>query len=248
MLIDAGISCREIEKRLLRLELSIKKVKAVFISHEHSDHIRGIDTLARKHQLPVYITPLTLSNSSLQIPSHLQKTFRAYDAVTIGNLQVIPFPKIHDAADPFSFVVEGNGVRIGIMTDIGAPCSHVIQNLRTCDAAFLESNYDKEMLSSGRYPYYLKKRISGGKGHLSNHEALEIFHKHGSNLKHLILSHLSKENNSEEIVRNLFENNLLGTNIVVASRYNESEVIQVYGTQNEFIAEQPEPLQLSLFD
>ena len=109
VLVDAGISCREIEKRMANLELEMKRVKAVFISHEHTDHIKGIDKLARKHNLPVYITAATRSNTRLTFRKILTHTFTADEPVAIGSLQVIPFTKKHDAADPFSFMVEHQG-------------------------------------------------------------------------------------------------------------------------------------------
>jgi phosphoribosyl 1,2-cyclic phosphodiesterase len=228
VLIDAGISCRETERRMKRAGLNIQKVKAIFISHEHSDHIRGVEVLSKKYQLPVYITAPTLKNSRLKIPGSLIRTFNAYQAEMIGDLAVVPFPKFHDAADPFSFIVKGNGVRIGVLTDIGSACEHVVKNFAKCHAAFLEANYDDEMLEKGHYPYYLKKRIRSDHGHLSNAQALELFMKHRhENLSHLLLSHLSKENNRPKLVEELFLKHAGNTTIVVASRDKESEVYHV---------------------
>ncbi|WP_317898454.1 MBL fold metallo-hydrolase [Aurantibacillus circumpalustris] len=225
ILVDAGISCREIEKRLLRLELSVKKIKAIFISHEHSDHIRGVQVLARKYQLPVYITQRTLISGRLQIEETLVNEFKAYQNVTIGQLTITPFPKFHDASDPHSFIVSGNGVNIGVLTDIGSVCKHVIDNFKLCHAVFLEANYDEKMLEEGDYPFYLKGRIRGGHGHLSNHQALELFTKHKANyLSHVLLSHLSKENNSPQLAEQLFQQHAGNTRVVVASRDSETEV------------------------
>jgi phosphoribosyl 1,2-cyclic phosphodiesterase len=110
VLIDAGISCREIEKRMKRLGLFIEKVKAVFISHEHSDHIKGVPVLVKKYQLPVYITPLTMRRGGLNFEEHLLKSFIAHEPVSIGKLSITPFPKFHDASDPYSFVVSCNHI------------------------------------------------------------------------------------------------------------------------------------------
>src|SRR6185312_378880 len=123
-----------------------ERVKAIFISHEHGDHIRGVEVISRKYKLPVYITPTTLQHSRLQLEAHLIKPFTAYKQVTIGNLTVHPFPKFHDASDPHSFVIEGNGITIGVFTDIGTPCAHLIDHFTQCHAAFLEANYDEVML------------------------------------------------------------------------------------------------------
>ena len=229
VLIDAGISCRETEVRMKRLGLSIDKVKAVFISHEHTDHIKGLETLSKKYQLPVYITEKTLGNCrSLKLEKHLPISFKAYENVIFGSLSITPFPKFHDAADPYSFIVDCNKVKAGIFTDIGSACKNVIQYFKQCHAVFLEANYDEVMLNAGNYPYHLKKRITGGFGHLSNNEALQLFIKHKPVfMSHLFLSHLSKNNNCPELVKDLFSAYADGVKIIVASRYEETEVYHI---------------------
>ncbi|HEY0679302.1 MAG TPA: MBL fold metallo-hydrolase [Chitinophagaceae bacterium] len=228
ILVDAGISCREIERRMKRLDLSMKNVRAVFVSHEHTDHIRGIPVLANKYRLPVYITHPTHIQGGLRLDSQTAKVFTAYEPVMIGDLAITAFPKFHDASDPYSFIISCNGINIGVFTDIGIPCEHVIRNFRICHAAFLEANYDEDMLENGRYPYYLKKRISGGKGHLSNRQALELFISHRpAHMSHLFLSHLSKENNCPRLVEELFSRHAGTTSIVVASRYVETSVFHI---------------------
>jgi phosphoribosyl 1,2-cyclic phosphodiesterase len=230
VLVDVGISCRETEKRMLRLGLNIKKVKAIFISHEHSDHIRGLTVLAKKYQLPVYITPATMQYGRLFLDEHLIKPFSGYQPVQIGGLSVMAFPKFHDAAEPHSFVVSCNEVKVGVFTDIGAPCEHLIKHFKQCHAAFLEANYDEQMLAQGSYPYHLKRRISGGRGHLSNRQALELFVTHKPLfMSHLLLSHLSKDNNCPTLARNLFMQHAGGTEVIIASRYEETPV---YAIQN----------------
>jgi phosphoribosyl 1,2-cyclic phosphodiesterase len=230
VLIDAGISCREIERRMLRSGLNIRHVKAVFISHEHSDHIRGVETISKKYRLPVHITGPTLSNSRLQLDKSLVRSFKAYEPVVVGGLTVTAFPKLHDAAEPHSFTISGEGIRIGVFTDIGSGCEHVTRNFSECHAVFLESNYDEKMLEEGAYPYYLKKRISSDSGHLSNTQALELFTTYRPPfMSHLLLSHLSKDNNSPRLVHDLFTKHASNTQIVVASRDKESEVYQIKG-------------------
>lgn len=230
VLIDVGLSCKETELRLQRLNLSMDSVKAIFISHEHSDHIRGLPVLAKKYQLPVYITPSTLLSGKQQLPQHLLNTFRAYASIQLGSLEVIAFPKKHDAAEPHSFIVRCNEVTVGVFTDIGQHCDDVIRNFKECNAVFLEANYDEEMLNTGRYPYYLKNRIRGGNGHLSNTQALALFKTHKSaHLSHLFLSHLSKDNNCPDLVKRLFSEHANGTEIIVASRHQETAVYQIGG-------------------
>jgi phosphoribosyl 1,2-cyclic phosphodiesterase len=228
ILVDAGISCREIEKRMRRLNLSMAKVKAVFISHEHSDHISGLPVLVKKYQLPVYITGSTLQHGALNLQQELVTTFQAYQPVGIGGLSVTAFPKFHDAIDPHSFIVAYQSVTVGVFTDIGQPCDHLIHHFRKCNAAFLETNYDDAMLEKSRYPPFLKNRIRGGKGHLSNVQALQLFITHRpAFMSHLLLAHLSKENNSPELVRELFSPCANNTEIIVASRYEETAVYRI---------------------
>lgn len=225
VLIDAGISCRETEKRMKRLGLSMSIVKAIFVSHEHSDHITGIPTLSKKYQLPVYITDSTLISSGIPIEKHLVYSFHAHEAISIGGLTVMAFPKFHDASDPHSFMVSCNKINIGVFTDIGFTCKQVIRHFSKCHAAFLEANYCDDMLTNGRYPHFLKHRIRGDNGHLSNDQALDLFIRHkGHQLSHLILSHLSKNNNRPELVDRLFNEQAGSTKIVVASRYKETAV------------------------
>lgn len=231
VLIDAGISCRETERRMKRCGLLIEKVKAIFISHEHTDHISGVATLSKKYSLPVYITAATLKHSGLVIEPHLTMHFTASTPLKIGNLSIHAFTKYHDAADPHSFIVSGGGVYVGVFTDIGKCCEQVVRHFKQCNAAFLEANYDEEMLATGGYPYHLKKRISGGNGHLSNNEALKLFATYRSSaLSHLILSHLSANNNSPQLAYNLFAQHASKTEVIVASRHEETGVYTICNT------------------
>ena len=178
-------------------------------------------------------------------------SFQAYEPVTIGSLSITAFPKFHDASDPHSFIVTGNNIHIGVFTDIGSTCDHVITHFKKCHAAFLESNYCEDMLANGSYPEFLKKRISGDNGHLSNTQALELFLKHkSSHLSHLILSHLSKNNNSMKLVEQLFSNHAGSTQIIVASRYKETAVYCIEEMQQRHIPKKKinsNQSQLSLF-
>lgn len=228
VLIDAGISCREIERRMRLIGLSMKKIKAVFISHEHTDHIKGIATLSEKYQLPVFITNLTLKHSGLSLSKKLTHHFQPHKTIQIGKLKITGFPKHHDAGDPHSFVVSGNTLKVGVFTDIGFACEQVKNYFSYCHAAFLETNYDEAMLENGRYPYYLKQRICSEVGHLSNKQALELFLQYRPTyMSHLLLSHLSKDNNSPEVVKSMFDAHSGNTNIIVASRYEPTEVFKI---------------------
>jgi len=238
VLIDAGISCRETERRMDRLGLTMEKVKAIFVSHEHADHIKGIPVLAKKYGCPVYITAATLRGCGFRLDKSLIRGFSASEPVAIGGLSVTAFTKLHDAVEPHSFIVKGNGTRIGIFTDIGGACGQVIHHFKQCHAAFLEANYDERMLEEGRYPLYLKNRIRGGKGHLSNTQALELFKTHKpAFMSHLFLSHLSRDNNNPHLVRDLFNAHAGATRIVIASRDEESAVYGISGAMADGLVE-----------
>lgn len=250
ILIDAGISCKETEKRMARVGLSMSKVKAIFVSHEHSDHIRGIAVIAKKYKLPVYITQGTLSNSGalrFDLDPDRVMFLQAATGINIGNLTITAFPKIHDAFDPHSFMVTCNDIKIGIFTDLGRCCDQLIAHFKQCHAAFLEANYDETMLEQGRYPWHLKNRIRGGKGHLSNREALQLFIDHRpQHLTHLLLAHLSQDNNNPELVHQLFNQHANGVHVTVASRHAESAVYCI-GDGAERLMQKVEALQYALF-
>jgi len=236
VLIDGGISCRETEKRLLRLNLSIKKIKAIFISHEHGDHIHGVPGLSKKYKLPVYITPPTLRQSGLALESNCVFSFKAYEPVQIGGLTITPFPKLHDAVDPHSFIVASEKVNIGVFTDIGFNCEHVIKNFAQCHAVFLDANYDEDMLEKGGYPYHLKNRIRNGKGHLSNAQAAQLFVKHKpAFMSHLFLSHLSRNNNTPQLVEDMFNSIETSAEIIIAPRDRETALYFIENRREEVI-------------
>ncbi|GAA4413591.1 MBL fold metallo-hydrolase [Nibrella viscosa] len=228
VLIDAGISCRETERRMERLSLSLETVKAIFVSHEHTDHIRGIGQLAKKYQLPVYITPRTLRQCYLPENRFPIRSLRSTVPVWIGDLCITAFPKQHDASDPHSFLITCQGTRVGVFTDIGRACNNVIDHFRQCHAAFLEANYDEDLLEHGRYPYFLKQRIRGGQGHLSNQQALELFKAHRpAYMSHVLLSHLSRDNNNPQVAIDLFKAHTGSTTVMVASRFQETPVLEI---------------------
>jgi phosphoribosyl 1,2-cyclic phosphodiesterase len=186
----------------------------------------------------------------VKIDDGLIRSFEEHKPVAVGNLNVTAFGKRHDAADPYSFVVEGNGVTIGVMTDIGSVCENTIAYFKCCNAAFLEANYDDEMLANGRYPAFLKERIAGDHGHLSNKQALDLFVNHKAGYMSLLLpSHLSRDNNNPKLVQDLFEAHAGKTKIVVASRDTATPVFTITNELNdgEFNIESADNQQYSLF-
>lgn len=225
VLIDAGLSCRETERRMNRAGLNMEKIRAIFISHEHIDHITGLPALTKKYRLPVYITPSTLNGSNLPVDGELVSSFSANKNIEIGSLTITGFLKSHDAADPHSFIISDGNVNVGVFTDLGYADKEVIRHFKLCHAAFLESNYCDTMLANGHYPPHLKRRISGKRGHLSNAQALELFTMHRpKQLRYLVLAHLSKNNNDPSLVNRLFSEQAGNVQVHVASRYEASPV------------------------
>ncbi len=251
VLVDAGISCREIEKRMKNIGLSIRKVKAIFVTHEHSDHIKGIPSIVKKYSIPVYLSTPTHHQIHLRLKRATVIPFRAYEDISIGAISIKPFPVPHDAADPHNFIVSNEVVKFGVFTDIGTLNHHVIQNFRECHAAILESNYDEEMLETGRYPMMLKNRIRGGQGHLSNSQAAKLLVDYKpAFMSHLLLGHLSKNNNKPEIVESLFKSLSGNTRVIIASRYKESDVYTISSKSDTAAIpsyRSPNPVQLKLF-
>ena len=251
--VDAGLSCKETEIRMKRLGLEMSRVKAIFISHEHSDHILGVATLVSKYKIPVYVSQPTLKEAGFWKIRKFTQAFAAGQAVEIGALRITAFPKKHDACDPHSFVVSESKTHVGVFTDIGETCDQLIHYFKQCHAAFLESNYDEDMLEKGKYPQILKKRIRGGSGHLSNRQAMELYIRHRPEfMSHLLLSHLSKENNKPELVESLFNSIPTETRVIIASRYQESAVYEIAAKESFLKAllpkiKSPRHSQLSLF-
>jgi phosphoribosyl 1,2-cyclic phosphodiesterase len=228
VLIDAGISCKQILFRMKEKKLDPVKIKAVFISHEHSDHMRGARVLAKRLNVPVFVTAKTYYAAYKNMRPNYPKFFEPDTEITIGEFSVFPFLKNHDAAEPCSFRIEYAGKNIGVFTDIGEPCENVRSHLEKCHALFLETNYDEKMLWEGHYPYFLKQRIASEYGHLSNRQAFQLLQNHAANhLECVFLSHLSKENNSPEIAFNEIKPLESRFQVRLTSRVEASEILRI---------------------
>ena len=205
ILVDAGIGPRDTKKRLEVVGCDITALRAIVITHEHYDHIRGAEKIARRYEVPIYLTSGTLDASRIDTAEVDTVVFDNDTSFTIGELQVHARKTIHDAADPACFVVEArDGTRVGIASDLGYVNPEVLQHLSGCDGLFFESNHDLDMLRMGSYPWSLKRRIMSRFGHLSNDDSVNAVQRLlGAELKTLCMIHLSQKNNHESIVRDM---------------------------------------------
>ncbi len=228
ILVDVGINTKHVELRMGNLGINPADIKGIFITHEHTDHIRGLSVFCKRYQVPVYITAGSYGGSRLHLPEHLVNIITPDAKVDIGCLSIYGIPKYHDAKEPCSFMVHADGVNVCVLTDLGRACDNVKAAIANADILMLESNFDEEMLQGGRYSYYLKNRISSGWGHMSNKVALETFLAHRSaRLKHLILTHLSGENNSVDLVQATFAQHCCDITLSVATRYQETALFDL---------------------
>ena len=205
ILVDAGFGPRETKKRLEIVGGNIEQLAAIVITHEHYDHIRGAERIARKYGIPIYLTQGTLDNSDIDRVETPTVVFRNDSTFAIGELEIHARRTLHDAADPACFVIEArDGTRVGIASDLGYADDPVVQHLRHCDGLFFESNHDLDMLRMGTYPWPLKRRIMSRFGHLSNDDSMNAVQRMiGADTKTLCLIHLSQQNNHETIVRDM---------------------------------------------
>ena len=207
LLVDAGLSGVEIERRMAWVDLHPDALSAIVVSHEHSDHIRGVGILSRRYKLPVYISPDTCKATGNQL-GRLYETrpFQIGQSFAINDLTIHPFATSHDAEDPAGFTIARNGQKVGIATDLGMATGMVRHHLKDCDLLVLEANHDPAMLINGPYPWPLKQRIKSRNGHLSNEDSggllAEIMH---DRLCHVILAHLSETNNTPDKARDAVE-------------------------------------------
>ena len=203
ILVDCGFGCRETERRLTAKGVEPASVEAIFVTHEHSDHRRGVGPFARKYAPCVYGTKGTLSRVDLERCQFSE--IECGVPVKIADFIVRPIAVPHDAREPSQFVVENATRRIGILSDIGSLTREVVEHYQQCDSLFVEANHDLDMLWNGPYQYSLKVRIASDRGHLSNDQTADFVSQvDHSDLQSLVLGHLSQENNLPEIVNGYF--------------------------------------------
>src|SRR5579863_1342998 len=202
LLVDAGFSMRETCARLAAIGERPEQAQAILVSHEHADHISGLRKLARELRLPVYISAETREAIHWGKKITAFEMFSAGQRFVIGDIEVTPFSIPHDAVDPVAFTFEAEGVKVGVVTDLGYIPELVKQHVRGCQCLVWESNHDLEMLKVGPYPWFVKQRVMGRHGHLSNLTTAEFLtREYDGAAQVLVLAHLSETNNHPEIVR-----------------------------------------------
>jgi phosphoribosyl 1,2-cyclic phosphodiesterase len=231
VLVDAGLSLRELRKRLAAIGEEPENLNAILVTHEHSDHVSGLARLAARCGIPVYATRLTAAAIDWEAEEAKLEVFQAGTEFPIGEIEVTSFTIPHDAADPVGFCFEAEGVKIAIATDLGYITESVRYHLRGAHALLLESNHDLDMLKVGPYPWSVKQRVMGRMGHLSNAVMCDYLREDlGSSTAHLILGHLSEQNNHPEIVRMVAREALdrrgLSARLAIASQRQPSEVYE----------------------
>lgn len=228
LLFDAGLSGLQTARRLKESGIDITTIQGVIISHDHSDHIKGVGVLHRQYGIPVWMTKGTYERATekgrigrLSDPN----LFHAEETLRFGKLTVETISTTHDAVDGVCFVIDDGVSRFGIMTDLGCRFLGLREAIGSLDGVLIESNYDPDMLATGRYPADLQKRIRSDKGHLSNTEAAELLYHAGKRLRWACLGHLSEENNDPTLALSTHRN-ILGNSItlMVASRYECTEL------------------------
>jgi phosphoribosyl 1,2-cyclic phosphodiesterase len=205
ILVDVGISGKRIIEKLSEIGYSILDIDYIFITHEHSDHVKGLKTLIKKYDIPVFITKKTYDMLNLDLKPEYLKYIRKNSELYLDKTIVQIIEKPHDAVDPVFFNFLYMDKKVSIITDLGSVTESVIDSVKNSDILFLETNYDKNMLYNGQYERFLKKRIDGRLGHLSNCDAASIIEKYATkSLKYLFLSHISEKNNDFSLIKNLF--------------------------------------------
>lgn len=230
LLIDAGISGAQAQKRMAYHDRNIRDIDALIISHDHIDHIRCAGIYQRKFGIPLYITPATKLGTRCRL-GHLGevRSFRSGETIEINDVKIHTFRTAHDAADGVAFVVQWEAKRLGILTDLGHPSLWIQEVLETVDAAYLECNYDPHMLETGSYPEPLKARIRGEGGHISNADSATLLRSCNSRKpKWIAMAHLSEDNNDPELAADTLHD-ATGKDypVYLASRYRPSEMLVV---------------------
>lgn len=214
VMLDCGFGLKEVELRLNRLAVDPASLSGILVTHEHQDHVGGVFRLARRHKIPIWMTYGTLEAVRMDADGVTVHICRDGEAFAIGDLQIHPFTVPHDAREPVQYTATDGHCKLGVLTDVGHATPHLIDVLSGCDALLLEFNHDANMLAQSVYPPWLKARIGGQLGHLSNQQAADILQSlDRSRLTRLIAGHLSQKNNDPDKVRSVIGDVLGGSHV-----------------------------------
>lgn len=202
LLVDCGLGLRQLSSRLAEAGLADEAIDAIFITHEHSDHIGCARQFALRHRVPVWMSRGTCEGIGSPDFDGLLQTASDGQPISLGDLQIMPFTVPHDAREPLQLTCTDGATKLGVLTDLGHATAHLLAHLTNCDALLLECNHDTDLLSQSAYPPFLKKRVGGLYGHLSNAAAAAIARSVAhAGLKVLVAAHLSQQNNRPDLVR-----------------------------------------------
>jgi phosphoribosyl 1,2-cyclic phosphodiesterase len=240
LLVDAGISAKRIENGLNGIDIMPESIEGLLVTHEHSDHIQGLGIMARKYHIPIYATSETVEavkkiKSIGQIEEELFHFIKPDESFEVGDIQVNSFATSHDAINPVGYTMQSGGHKVGIATDLGKYDDYIVSRMEDSELMLVEANHDVNMLMVGKYPYNLKQRILGDRGHLSNDTCADLVSRLiSSKFQYILLAHLSKENNYEELAYEtvcceLSERgcDFSGMDLRVAHRDKPSELIMI---------------------
>ena len=222
VMVDCGFGLRNACTRLERIGKSPEDLTAIIVTHEHSDHWKGIGALSAKYNIPVYLSAGSLKAKEIQSGEALFNCIDSHKDFYVGDICIKPVPVPHDAREPIQYILSNGKVQLGILTDLGHFTPHVVSSFSKCDALLLECNYDDDMLLDGPYPRFLKDRVSGMFGHLSNRQAADLLLALDlSRLKTLVIGHISAKNNDVSLIKAAIEP-LCGEDIVLSFADQES--------------------------
>lgn len=225
VLIDLGITFKQLNERLEKIKRSPEKIRAVFVTHEHIDHIKGLEVFSNNFDVPIFLTKETAKNAFITSNENCLNFIKNNETISINGLNINAFPKSHDCDNPVSYSIDSkkDNKTLTVATDIGYPCRNVIENVNDSDFLFFESNHDEEMLKHGPYPIFLKKRILGDRGHLSNiQSSFCVIQNARKKLKHVVLSHLSEINNTPDVALKTYKKFLKARNDLKKTRLSVS--------------------------
>ena len=231
LLVDCGLGIRQLQLRLGQAGLQLQDIDAIFITHEHSDHVGCAVNLSSRHNIPVWMSRGT--HTAIGSPDFNGRLRIARDgaAIDMGGLEVMPFAVPHDAREPLQLTCTDGAARLGILTDLGHATTHVIEHLQDCSALLLECNHDTDMLAQSSYPDFLKRRVGGQYGHLSNSAAVDIIRSvTNPRLRHVVAAHLSAQNNRVDLVQTILGNTMdcASGDIVVARPDSGCGWVEIY--------------------